>query len=160
MLHSLTRSVILLLLALSTALSAPEPSAIPQHFRASLGGFMGESYQVQLQDGALIYTVFARGRSSEKRTTINPTPEQWREFRQALDKLKVWHWRDSYPTNGVMDGTQWSLDIAFGDQSIKTQGSNNYPERDGKPNGAPEFTESFKQYLDAIKKLTGGKPIS
>ncbi len=121
---------------------------------------MGESYQVQLHDGLLIHTVFSRGRSSEKRSTINPTPEQWREFRQTLDSLKVWHWRSSYPTNGVMDGTQWSLDLAFKDQSIKTQGSNNYPGRDGKPNGKPELTKSFRQFLDAIKKLTGDKPFT
>ncbi|MEP6821037.1 MAG: hypothetical protein ABI946_01670 [Chthoniobacterales bacterium] len=121
---------------------------------------MGASYQVQLQSGALVYTVSGRGRSNEKSSTINPTPAQWREFRQALDGLRVWHWRESYPTNGVTDGTQWSLDIAFEDRSIKTQGSNNYPDRDGKPNDKPEPTDSFKHYLDAIKKLAGGKPFA
>lgn len=50
--------------------------------------------------------------------------------------------------------------IAFEDQAIKTHGSNNYPDHDGKSNGKPEPTASFIRFLDAIKKLTGGKPFA
>ena len=69
---------------------------------------MGESFQLQLRDGELIYTVFSRGRSGENRFTIRPTLPQWREFRQTLDDIGVWKWRANYPRDEVMDGTQWS----------------------------------------------------
>ena len=86
-----------------------------------------------------------------------PTETQWVEFRRTLDELKVWRWRTEYPSNGIVDGTQWSLDIAFADRGIKTHGSNSYPDDAGKSNGEPEPTEAFKRYLEAVRKLTGGK---
>ena len=49
---------------------------------------------------------------------------------------------------------------AFEDRAIKTHGSNNYPARDGEPTDKPEPTESFRQFLDAIKKLIGDKPFA
>jgi hypothetical protein len=59
--------------------------------------------------------------------------------------------------NGTMDGTQWSLEVAFADHTLKTHGDNNYPEASGKPNGKPERTKAFERYLDAVRKLIGGK---
>lgn len=147
----------LFLLTTVTMLPAAQPSPIPKRFSAYIGGFMGASYRVELHDGVIAYTTFGRGRTNPKHTTVTPTAAQWREFRQTLDELKVWQWRGEYPTNDTFDGTQWSLDIAFADRAIKTHGNNNYPDAAGKPNGKPDPTEAFNRYLDAIKKLTGGK---
>ncbi len=47
--------------------------------------------------------------------------------------------------------------LAFADHAIKTHGDNNYPGATGQPNGKPEPTKTFNRYLDAIKKLLGGK---
>ncbi len=156
----LSGSLTLLLLGPSVGVAAPNPSAVPQRFSVFIGGFMGESFQLQLKDGALIYTVLSRAQSSEKRSLIRPTLEQWREFRQTLDRLRVWKWRPDYPNAGVMDGTQWSLEIAFEDRAIQTRGSNNYPACGGQPADQLEPTGCFKEYLDAIKKLIGDKPFA
>jgi hypothetical protein len=136
--------------------SAGEPSAIPKHFIARIGGFLGSSYSVELKDGTITYTSSSRGQTNA-RHAITPTGAQWREFRQALDELKVWQWRNDYPRGGVVDGTQWMLDIEYHDHLLKTRGDNNYPDADGKPTGKPEFTAAFNRYLAAIKKLLGGK---
>ena len=155
-LATLCDGTFLLLVAVAT-LAAAKPSPVPQRFSAYIGGFIGGSYQIELHDSVLIYTAFGRGRSDPERSTVEPTAAQWREFRQTIDDLKVWLWRADYPSDGVRDGTQWSLDIAFVDRSIKTRGNNNYPDDAGKPNGKPEPTEAFKRYLEAVRKLTGGK---
>jgi hypothetical protein len=42
----------------STPLIASENNAIPQRFHARIGGFLGDTYEVQLQDGCLQYTRF------------------------------------------------------------------------------------------------------
>ena len=147
----------LVLLATVTIISGADLPPIPKHFSASIGGFLGSSYQLELHGDTLTYTASGRGHRDSQRATVTPTPAQWREFREALDALKVWQWRANYPTNGTVDGTQWALDIAYSDHALKTQGSNNYPDSAGKPNGTPEPTKAFNLYLAAIKKLTGGK---
>jgi hypothetical protein len=150
----------LFLLLATSARPAVEPSAVPTHFVARIGGFLGSTYSVELKDGTLTYTVSGRGQSNVRHMTITPTEAAWREFRQALDELKVWQWQNDYPRGGVVDGTQWLLEIAYSDRALKSRGDNNYPDAAGKPTGKPEFTPAFNRYLDAIRKLIGGKDFS
>ena len=147
----------LLLLFAAPVIGADEQSEVPKHFIARIGGFLGASYSVELRDGALLYTSSESGQRNQNHATLTPTAAQWREFRQTLDDLKVWQWRADYPRQGTVDGTQWSLDIAYSDHSLTAHGDNNYPDATGKPNGRPEPTEAFNRYLAAIKKLIGGK---
>ena len=139
-------------------MAAGELSPVPKHFSAYVGGFLGPSFQAEVHDGILIYTRFGPGHSKPVHTTIKPTARQWREFRQTLDELKVWQWHPEYlPSGPVMDGTQWSLDIAYRDHALKVHGDNSYPDAAGKPNGKPEPTKSFNRYLNAIEGLSGGR---
>jgi hypothetical protein len=147
----------LFLLTAVSMMFAAEPSPIPKRFSAYIGGFMGASYKLELRDGVLTYTTFGSGYTNPKHTTIKPTEAQWREFRQTLDDLKVWQWRGEYPTDGTVDGTQWSLDVSFADHTLKAHGDNSYPDATGKPNGKPEPTKAFNRYLAAVQKLIGGK---
>ena len=145
-------------LAIAVAsVSAGEPSSVPNKLSTHIGGFLGASYGLELKDGALTYTKASRGGSSREQKTITPTAAQWDEFRRTLDELKVWQWRADYPNSGVMDGTHWSLDIDYSDHALHARGSNNYPDANGKPNGSPESTQTFKRYLAAIQKLVGGE---
>jgi len=61
-----------------------------------------------------------------------------------------------YPSNGVVDGTQWSLDIAYADHKLHTHGDNDYPKDTGEPNRDPQPTKVFNRYLAAVQKLLGG----
>lgn len=150
----------LFLLLAASVKSAGEPSVVPTHFVARIGGFLGSSYSVELKDGTLTYTASGRGQTNVRHATITPTDAAWREFRQALDDLKVWGWQNDYPRGNVLDGTQWLLEIAYSDRTLKSRGDNNYPDAAGRPTGKPEFTPVFNRYLEAVKKLTGGKDFS
>jgi len=138
---------------------ATEPVIIPKKFSAVIGGFLGSTYIVELRDGALHYT--AKRETSvgygESSTTLTPTLHQWQEFRKSIDELNIWQWRADYPSQGIQDGTQWSLEIAYPDHALETHGDNNYPDASGKPNGKPDSTKTFDRYLAAIKKLIGGR---
>lgn len=133
---------------------ASEIPNMPTIFNARIGGFLGPSYSVKLKDGSLVYSASKGGQEIDS-SKIIPTAAQWREFHDALNNLNVWQWRTNYINPDVLDGTQWSLEIKFEDQSLKTCGSNCYPKADGRPNGKPEFTKEFCNYLKAVKKLLG-----
>jgi hypothetical protein len=138
------------------SLIAGETNVIPQRFHARIGGFMGQTYEVQLQDGSLRYEMFGRGHKSEP-AQVRPTMEQWREFRRELDAINVWRWRAEYLTPGVADGTQWSLDVAYPDRTIRSQGSNNYPGSAPDSFGVSSGSKAFTRYLKAVQQLLGGK---
>jgi hypothetical protein len=152
-------SLLLFSLFAAPAIAADGQSDVPARFTARIGGFLGASYSVELRDGALVYT--SREGGGERSTaTVTPTAAQWREFRQTLDELKVWQWQADYPNRGTLDGTQWSLEIAYPDHSLATHGDNNYPAANGKPIGKSEYTDTFTRYLAAVKKLLGGKSFN
>jgi hypothetical protein len=153
-----TLSVWFVLTALlgSSALFAGETDAIPQRFHVRIGGFMGHTYEVQLQDGCLKYETFGRGHQAEP-AVVRPTLEQWKEFRRELDAIGVWRWQAQYEKPGVVDGTQWSLEVSYPDQAVKTQGSNNYPGDTPDSLGVPSGGKAFTRYLKAIQRLLGGK---
>ncbi len=156
---------ILLLLALSLlplppTRAADDSSPAPKHFKTAIGGFLGTAYRLDLQDdGTLDYTVAARGGGGEKHTKIKPSAAEWKEFRATLDALKIWQWQPRYAHEGVLDGTQWLLDVSYADRAIRSEGSNNYPEATGQPNHTSDFTPAFTRYLAAVEKLIGGLPF-
>ena len=48
------------------------------------------------------------GDYQETLITHNPSDEEWKEFSQSLEQLKVWDWKKRYDSH-ILDGTQWSL---------------------------------------------------
>jgi len=155
-LHLVIRALIGLVTVITSPSFAAETNAAPQSFRASIGGFLGVCYSVELREGSLYYLA-ADAPQKAQTLKLTPTSQQWREFRRALDDVGVWQWRTNYPNPGVYDGTQWSLEIRYGDRTLKTQGSNNFPGRAGKPSGSPKETKAFSAYAAAVKRLLGGK---
>jgi hypothetical protein len=115
----------------------------PTRLHASIGGFFGRCYTIELHESALRYRCWERDSclADEK---LNPTDQEWSGFRQALDSLGVWRWSSNYHARGVTDGTSWSFDISWGHTTISSGGSNAFP---------PEF-ESF---LGAVSQLLRGR---
>ncbi len=76
---------------------------------------------------------------------IVPLEKDWEIFWQEVDKLKVWSWKKEYFNKGVMDGTQWELEIKIeGKRRRKMFGSNAYP----KPKG------TFDSFIKALNRLS------
>jgi hypothetical protein len=139
----------------SPSVNASEISAIPQRFHTRIGGFLGFTYELQLRDGSLDYRKSGGGQNSEH-SSVRPTVEQWTEFRRELDAIEIWRWRAQYSNPRVVDGTQWSLDVAYHDRAIKSQGSNEYP-GSTPGDGGPSASEVFTRYLKAVQRLVGGR---
>ena len=135
-------------------MNAAEPALFPKHLRVSIGGHFGPSYSLELTD----QTLFCMALSDElpdPAWLVEPTAEQWRAFRRALDKINVWQWQADYPNPGVCDGTGWSFEVAYSDHALDSGGDNNYPDAQGDPTNSPEGTKTFKRLRGAIRKLTG-----
>lgn len=72
-----------------------------------------------------------------------PSLEKWISFRHFLDHLNAWKWKPNYSNQDILDGTQWSLEIEYGDAKISCSGSNSYPAfLDG------DYQENGEQSLD------------
>jgi hypothetical protein len=100
--------------------------ALPKRLCISIGGHFGPCYSVTLKKGRLTYT-YLQSRDSylqelgpqPQREEIQPSAKQWQNFRSTLNRLNVWCWQGDYPNSAmVCDGTGWSADIAYSDQSL------------------------------------------
>ena len=96
---------------------------IPTKFVYEEGGF-GAWSKLELISGTFYETP-----QSEKvaRRRKEPSLEKWISFRYLLDHLNAWKWKPSYSNQDILDGTQWSLEIEYGDAKISCSGSNSYP---------------------------------
>ncbi len=125
--------------------AAPPIAAIrPQRFALSVGGFMGPSYAVRLENGRVTYERFRPGYELAKKTVIDPSDQEWTDFSAEMDAMKAWGWKATYIEPGVADGTNWSLDIALGGKSLNAKGSNAFP-------------RTFKRFCSAVSGLIGNR---
>lgn len=96
---------------------------IPNRFIYEEGGF-GISSKLELIKGTFYNT------PKFEQTALKlgqPSMEKWISFRYFLDHLNAWKWNPNYSNCSILDGTQWSLEIEYGDSKISCSGSNSYP---------------------------------
>ena len=152
----LTRNVTLTWLTQTNlTMNTTEPALLPKHLRVSIGGHFGPSYSVELNDQTLMCMARSDGFPGPASPLVEPTAQQWRAFRRALDKINVWQWQADYPNPGVCDGTGWSFEVAYSDHALDSGGDNNYPDAQGEPTNLLDQTKTFDRLLRAITKLTG-----
>jgi hypothetical protein len=88
---------------------------------------------------------------------IQPSAEQWRNFRKTLDRLNVWCWQAKYSNPAVCDGIGWSAKIVYSDRSLVSTGDNCFPGWDGRAlpitDGGSDNT--FDKFCRAIGRLVG-----
>ena len=125
----------------------------PVKLEFSIFGFGGPECSVRLENGKLVYQFCTFPGNPDKLCEVLPTERKWKNFKKKLDDLDVWSWAQEYHNPGVCDGVQWSLEIDFGDQKIKSSGSNLFP---GSKDFGMDETPEFKAFLHALKLLIGG----
>jgi hypothetical protein len=151
-------TIVLLLQFLGSACVSPVaagPGAVPTKFSMALNGFMGSADGVVLQNGVPIYTQYARNGTKQQKD-ITPSPEQWRQFRQALDTINVWRWQPRYLNpGGVADGLRWEIQLTFPDRALHVEGDNNYPDENGRATNVSQQSKSFQSLRAAVQALLG-----
>ena len=112
---------------------------------ASVGGYMGHSFSVEIdfKKASAKYDVYERGYKAKSTETVILSESKIQAFLKTLEKVKITEWKENYPNPGIMDGTNWGIEIKFGDnKKFSSSGDNAYPGQ-------------WKTFCSAIKKLLG-----
>ena len=123
----------------------------PTKLHASIGGYFGPSYSVELDsDGNLIYQSNPHGFTElgDTRQKIAVSKKMWSRFREQIDESKIWTWKKQYVDPDILDGVGWELKITYDDKTIETYGSNAFPVK-----------KQFDAFLGSVSELVGGKPF-
>ncbi|HQO09640.1 MAG TPA: hypothetical protein PLP37_05975 [Clostridiales bacterium] len=112
-------------------------------FRITLNSFYGRSYSLILREHKLLYS------STRPVTQIirDPSEEDWRKFWKKTVNRKIWLWSTQYVDKTSSDGSTWSVNIEAGRLTLKSYGSNNYP-------------ENFQQFIADVRDLIPGLEFS
>jgi hypothetical protein len=132
--------------------------ALPGRLQFSIGGYLGESFSIELRDGVLEYKRFSPGYNLDATETFSPTPAAWETWLTAADQLEVWSWLPSYDIP-VVDGTSWHLQLEHGGRVADSRGSNGYPGDADLTTSVHAVSARFRALLEALSHLVGGRPI-
>ncbi|MEW6412701.1 MAG: hypothetical protein AB1483_09550 [Candidatus Zixiibacteriota bacterium] len=125
---------------------------IPQLFEFSIGGYFGPSYEFSLKSGELHYRTFADHFEPKAQAVIKLSGEEWRSFREAIDKLNIWDWQTRYEIP-ALDGTSWALKLEYADRSINSSGCNAYPGDPPEVSAGDEGSMRFNSFLKEVHML-------
>ncbi len=97
------------------------------------------------------------GDYQETLVTHNPSAEEWKEFSQSLEQLKVWDWKQRYDSN-ILDGTQWSLLVRttrylMAQSPFGTLDDKTVPYSEINCWGSNAFPPDFSKLITSINKL-------
>ena len=97
------------------------------------------------------------GDYQETLVTHNPSDEDWKEFSQSLEQLKVWDWKQRYDSH-ILDGTQWSLLVRttrylMAQSPFGTLDDKTVPYSEINCWGSNAFPPDFSKLITSINKL-------
>ena len=97
------------------------------------------------------------GDYQETLVTHNPSAEEWKEFSQSLEQLKVWDWKQRYDSH-ILDGTQWSLLVRttrylMAQSPFGTLDDKTVPYSEINCWGSNAFPPDFSKLIASINKL-------
>lgn len=126
-------------------------SSLPAAFEFYIGGSAGPSLYVRLVDGRLLYEWASAGGYSGVVMEASPTPEEWAQFRETVDRLGVREWEPEYVSAySCCDVTYWHLSLEMDGRCIVVRGANAYP---GSP--GPDVSKEFRAFRAAVERLIG-----
>ena len=96
---------------------------------ASVGGYFGGFYQVEvdLENNLVSWTHGGEGELEEtvhrniRLTTV-------KKFLEQLETINLLNWEAKFIDPGVLDGTQWHVEIVMDGHTVTKHGINEYPE--------------------------------
>ncbi|MEX2442394.1 MAG: hypothetical protein WD492_02230 [Alkalispirochaeta sp.] len=119
----------------------------PDVLEAWVGGYVGPSYKIELQDGVVSYEVFEQGYELHASEEIRPENAQWGHFLNEISMCGVWEWNPRYKGTDSADGTTWYVNVKVGPHTVTSRGLNHYP-------------PGFVDFMRAVRRLLNGRQFS
>lgn len=99
---------------------------------AYVGGYFGSCYQVDVDlEYNLVTWNQGSGGAPIDLAHRNIRLSTAKKFIEQLETLDLLNWEAEYVDQGIMDGTQWHIEIVMDGHTITKHGSNDYPEQWG-----------------------------
>ena len=122
---------------------------MPREFAASISGFEGDSYKVELLDASgLVHYVASHYADDGWRVVSDEkllvSRADWDTFWLALQKDKIDGWKAFYIDEGTKDGIHWGVKIHWDSLKLDSSGSNAFP-------------DTFSDFETAVACLVGKK---
>lgn len=112
---------------------------------SSVGGYMGYSFAVEInfQKTLAEYKVFDRGYEPKSTETVKLSKIKIANFLKTLNTIKITELKERYPNPGIMNGTNWSVEINFNNnKKLISSGDNAFPRQ-------------WKTFCNGIQELLG-----
>jgi hypothetical protein len=122
-------------------------SQLPTTLEAWIGGYLGPSYKVRLDDSTIIYEIYERAYEFFSAEQVTPRPADWSRFLTHLDGCGFWAWDEVYSSDDGTEGMTWYVTVELGSRSHTSRGLNMYP---------PGFVE----FLRAMRGLLNGRQFA
>ncbi|WP_077622598.1 hypothetical protein [Sediminibacillus massiliensis] len=111
--------------------------------KASVGGFFGGHSHVEIEftSGTVTWEHYEQGEKvdSDKKTVKENAMQN---FKNDLKKVQLLDWRADYPNPGIMDGTQWEVELVRDGKNLKKHGDNQFP-------------DEWEDFNKAVRRVTG-----
>lgn len=142
------------------AVSPLPREGVPQELEFSVGSFDAGSSGWELRDDTLVFRRIPPDANVSGVDTVRrvPSAEEWQSFWTAAAEAGVRNWSGEYRAEGVVDGTGWSLLLEVGGVRIEAQGSNAYPDAEGRESEL-EPTSAFRGFRSALEDLAGNPTL-
>lgn len=127
--------------------------AEPLAFEFGLGSYGSESFELAWNGEAVEYRRFGPGFVLRDTRIVKPSAEDWRRFREWLDRDDVWQWPDSFPGPPAPGGkgNSWTVHIELGGKELVSSGAGAYPGGHGS-----DRSPAFERFIAALRRLLGG----
>ena len=128
----------------------------PRELVISFGGFGFGSHTVTLRSDTLVIVRrdFFQPQTATTATVV-PDADAWRRFWTAADAAGVARWPRDCENPNIADGAGFALRIVAGTQTWEAEGTNSYPQANGRCNGSPEQSADFRAFTAALSQLIG-----
>ncbi|MGH2605407.1 MAG: hypothetical protein ACRDG5_02335 [Anaerolineales bacterium] len=131
----------------------------PDEFRLSLTSPSGASFRLEWKEGALEYRAYNEHFDPTRMERLQPTPEAWAKFWQAMDVAGVWEWQARYLNPAEAEGIQWQVALRLEDKAVGAYGDNAFPGESPAARGTVTPSPQFKAFHQGVRELVGGLPF-
>jgi hypothetical protein len=126
----------------STWSKGGEEDGLPVELNVQMRAPGGRSYALGFSEGILVYRVSVAGGAPGLASRVRPSEAQWRAFWDVVEGCRGW--AVVYGAEGGSADADWRVALEHDGLRVESRGAGAYP-------------ENWRVFLDALRRLIGGR---